>query len=39
MPFGGMGMSGIGRDNGVFALESYSEAQGILVASDTLGVH
>jgi len=33
MPFGGMGMSGVGRDNGVFALESYSEAQGILVAS------
>lgn len=33
MPFGGMGMSGVGRDNGMFALESYTEAQGILVAS------
>lgn len=33
LPFGGVGMSGVGRDNGIFALESYSEAQGILVAS------
>jgi len=29
LPFGGVGMSGFGRDNGVFALESYSEPQGI----------
>lgn len=31
LPFGGVGMSGVGRDGGLFALEAYSEAQGVAV--------
>jgi len=33
MPFGGVGMSGLGRDNGQFALDAYSEPQGVLLAT------
>lgn len=32
LPFGGMGLSGLGRDGGRYALEAYSEAQGVAVA-------
>lgn len=32
LPFGGMGISGIGRDNGAFALDAYGELQGVSIA-------